>query len=336
MSRRMRRLTPKKTGSQGPLPFPLSTPSQTGPRRSPSKPDSCGKDRPHPPRPMTADPRAAAPSRLIPAAPLVPLLILLGITPLLACGTSDDGEAGGNGGNGGNGGAGQGGADGGGAGAGEAGEDGGTDGPVPGPVDCTDPPPAPLDCSPFWGCFGATHPQCVAQQCPRTPTAVTTSEAFSDCVGDHCTGLDPGEQQLCAEERCRVELVECIADGDEETCWSYEACIQRDCLPLEEADPPAPEDEVVTCLNRCLDEEATDRCRRCRGGAYTGFMEAHCATELQAVRACSQDNACGDSDCVAERCPEFSATLESCVDRELGDKPDDLQERLSGCYEPEG
>ncbi len=220
-----------------------------------------------------------------------------------------------------------------GGGAQDGGADG-ADGAVPGPVQCADTPPAPLDCSPFWACFGRTPRECVAQDCPRTDSAMTTSEAFSQCVGDACTGLDPGQQQACAEENCGVALVECIADGDDDTCWSYEACIQRDCLPMQETDPPAADDEVSACLDRCLDDVATDRCRRCRGGAYSDFMEARCATELRAWRMCGQDNGCGDSACAAEWCPAVTETLETCLDEQVEANPDDLQERLGTCYEP--
>jgi hypothetical protein len=202
-----------------------------------------------------------------------------------------------------------------------------------GPVECGDPAAAPLDCASFWSCFGSTPRECISIQCPRTESAAITSEAFSACLGEQCAGKDPSEQQACADDLCRLPLVDCIADGDEKTCWSYEACIQRECLPLRDADPPAEDDAVGECLDKCFDDHATAACRQCRGDANVGFLEEQCPDQLRAYRSCGSDSNCEDSDCVSERCPGPTEALGTCLDRQLEANPQALQDRLQPCYD---
>ena len=218
------------------------------------------------------------------------------------------------------------------SGAGEGGEDeDAPDDPLE-EIPCRPPSQeGPLSCSPLWGCLLSNPPDCRARMCPAAEGADARVQSFSDCLGERCVAMDPEEQQACAEERCRAPLLECIAHGDDETCWSFEACVESDCLPLQATEG---DEAVGACVDRCLEEEATPRCRQCRSEAYEGFMEARCGDPLLVWQRCARANGCEDARCATERCPDEAEELQACVDAALAGEGGaaDLSDRLDPCY----
>ncbi len=204
----------------------------------------------------------------------------------------------------------------------------------PAPDLCPEASATPLHCLDYFNCTVSTPFECLSDVCPAATGAHEAALTFSECLGERCAAVDPADMQACASEGCPVDFLLCIADGDDDTCWSYDACVRRDCVPLKEADPPVEEGVFVECLNRCLDDEASERCRRCQSSAINDFLEERCPQQLRAYRTCGSESGCADAECVQARCPEVTQTLEGCLDTQTDAHEDALQTGLAPCYEP--